>query len=519
MTALALPPRLAARPGATRLLALLAAALGGVAIGLAVALGPAPIATVGALAAALVAVGIIRVPELAIPVAVGLLYSNALVIAAQVHGAPVGLALLIPALLALPVLHQVISRGEGIVGGPLLALAGAYLLVLLLATLASRNPVGASEELFRFVTEGLVLYVLLLQGIRSSRMLWGIVAVLLVVGGALGLLSVIQQVTGSFDQTFLGFARSTSEGFAVTTAAGEALQIRVGGPMGEQNRYAQVMLALVPLGVVALRHARSAPVGIAIAILLSLIVAAVALTYSRGAVVAGGLLLVGFLALRLVGWRGLLVALVAIALVVLVVPGMLERVASLEAVGGEGAGDRVISQRLNDMVTAFLVFGEHPVLGVGPGLFSAVYLEFAGEAPALAGAVAYEAHTLYGEVAAETGVFGMLAFFGLIVATMVLLARARGAALRVGRADLADLAAGFLLVIVVHLATGVFLHLSYPRYFWVAMGLAGAAAIVVAREARVIAARRQSAGEPAEQPVELAPVAAPHRRRTHPGEA
>jgi len=484
------------------LVAVAVAAGGGIAIGLAVALGPAPVIVVAGLLGILVAIGIAQRPTLAIPIAVGIVYSNAVVVAAQFHGAPIALALVIPALLVIPVLDLLVARRAPVVGLPLLGLAAAYLLVLVLAAIAARNPPGAAEELWRFVTEGAVLYILLLQGVRTPRLLWSVIGVLLVVGGVLGLLSVIQQATGAFDETFLGFARSTSQGFEFGTEAGTAVQQRVGGPIGEQNRYGQVMLALVPLGIVALRHARGWAVRIAVGVLLVFILAAVALTYSRGAALTAVILIAALIPLRLVSWRGF-VAVVAIGiLAIVVVPGLGARLLTLEDVtAASDAGDRVISQRLNDMLTAFLVFTEHPLLGIGPGQFSTVYLEYSQRVPGLAGVLDFEAHTLYGEVAAETGLLGIITFFGLIGGTLVLLVRARRNAVRVGRRDLADLAAGFILVIVVHLGTGLFLHLSYPRYFWVPLGLAAAAAVVVTRESRPRAAELPAGPAAAAPPV------------------
>jgi hypothetical protein len=47
------------------------------------------------------------------------------------------------------------------------------------------------------------------------------------------------------------------------------------------------------------------------------------------------------------------------------------------------------------------------------------------------------------------------------------------------RPDLAAIATGFSLAIVAYLATGLFLHLSYARYFWLMLALGGAAAVVI----------------------------------------
>jgi hypothetical protein len=63
-------------------------------------------------------------------------------------------------------------------------------------------------------------------------------------------------------------------------------------------------------------------------------------------------------------------------------------------------------------------------------------------------------------------------------ASLIQLGRARARALPL-RPDLAAMAAGLMLAIVGYLASGLFLHLSYARYFWLILALAGAAATVI----------------------------------------
>jgi hypothetical protein len=44
------------------------------------------------------------------------------------------------------------------------------------------------------------------------------------------------------------------------------------------------------------------------------------------------------------------------------------------------------------------------------------------------------------------------------------------------------MATAFSLSVVTYMTTGIFLHLSYARYFWLIMALAGAAALIALRE-------------------------------------
>ena len=68
----------------------------------------------------------------------------------------------------------------------------------------------------------------------------------------MGGVSVHQQLTKNFADDYGGFAQVTGRGFLVETQRGEVRQPRLCGPIGEQNRYAQIMLMLAPLGLFCL---------------------------------------------------------------------------------------------------------------------------------------------------------------------------------------------------------------------------------------------------------------------------
>jgi hypothetical protein len=50
------------------------------------------------------------------------------------------------------------------------------------------------------------------------------------------------------------------------------------------------------------------------------------------------------------------------------------------------------------------------------------------------------------------------------------------------RPDLENLATSFILVLLAYLTTGLFLHLSYMRYFWLIFALASAASTIALKE-------------------------------------
>ena len=115
----------------------------------------------------------------------------------------------------------------------------------------------------------------------------------------------------------------------------------------------------------------------------------------------------------------------------------------------------------------------NPLLGTGFGTYESVN---AAWRLAPDGFANNHAHSEYLEVAAETGLLGLVAFLGAVTLTLVQLATARRACrLRAGQEELGELCAACFLALVAYLGTGLFLHLAYMRYFWLLLALGGAA--------------------------------------------
>ena len=291
-----------------------------------------------------------------------------------------------------------------------------------------------------------------------------------------------QQITETYNNSYFGFAQTEAAATGVT----ETGIARLAGPIGEKNRYAQIMLMLVPLAVLQFSAERSRWLKVA-----ALGCAASGRHRDRPDLLArrgarrrdhrprdgrpplhqaqpsrGG---------RRPSSRVVLIA----------VPAYGARLSSLTELGtllsDEPAGtgtDNSLLSRATENLTALRVFADHPILGVGPGQFPDYYRDYADEIGVSVRAADRQAHNLYLGIAAETGILGLTAFLGAVAVTLFQLARARARRSR-RRPDLAAMAAGFMLALVAYLASGLFLHLSYARYFWLVLALAGAAASVI----------------------------------------
>jgi len=311
----------------------------------------------------------------------------------------------------------------------------------------------------------------------------------------LGALSLYQAATHSYHQQFGGLAQRNFR-FELNDQAGTApgkpgkvappirRVERAEGPIGDPNFYAQMMVVLLPLAFFrywseSSRLRRWGAVGAA-----GLILAAILLTYSRGAFVALVLMIIIMVMLRYVKLSHVVLTGVGLALLVaLVNPAYYKRVGTIAAAkslvsdDSTEQADSAIRGRTTEMLAALLAFADHPILGVGPGQYSPFYSVAYQTRPEIAFKQLTQtrrAHNLYLEMAAETGLIGLTVFMVMVVGVLYQLhtARRRWAETR---PDLASLATCLWLSIVAYLGTALFLQLSFERYFWFLLALAGAA--------------------------------------------
>jgi O-antigen ligase len=130
---------------------------------------------------------------------------------------------------------------------------------------------------------------------------------------------------------------------------------------------------------------------------------------------------------------------------------------------------------MSEMVAALQMFADHPFLGIGYGNYETHYHRYARDIALDGRREERQAHSLYLEVAAETGVVGLAAFGALIAYAMSSVLRTRAVLFESGRDAQAQTATAFAIALFGYLAGSVFLHLSYPRYFWLLVGVAIAA--------------------------------------------
>lgn len=423
-------------------------------------------------------------PSWVTALAVGLLFLNAGVLATMA-GAPSPTPMLPYVLLLLPALYQLfVNRAPVVWGWPMTAML-VFALVATLSTVLSFRPGDSFPTLVQWLLEGLVFFFAATNSIRTPAALRRCVQAVVAAGALVGFFVALQQHRGDFYDTFYGLAQ-VAEPYDITGASSVladgvgAGQFRAAGMIGEPNFFAMEMLALTPWAAYLAVTARTVLARVAWVVAGLLLAYAVFVSYSRGALLAAGVVVVLMSVCGVLPRKTLAYLAVAGGAAVVAVPTLAARLATLGAVVGGGSGEEASAAgRLSEVQAAWEVFATHPVVGVGPGQFPLYYQRYVAltGGSVHSGDGARNAHNIVLGLAADVGLLGLASFVALVGVVVAHLVRARR------EASLRSMATPALVSVSLYLACSAFLHLAYARYLWLCLALATSASSVVSEPA------------------------------------
>ncbi len=424
-------------------------------------------------------------PETTTVVVLFILYANLSVVAINSYNVPEILATAFFVMLGLPFLNYVIVRRQGIVTNRIFFLMVLYLAVLLVSAAFSAKPSNSMERIVSFAIEGLVLYFLIINAIRTPAMVrWGIWAIVLA-GLFMGSISLYQEITGDYDNDFGGLAKVKSSEVKtgeVDEFGNDIKRRRLAGTLGSKNRYAQVMTVLLPFAIMLIGSERNWLLRLLAAASCVPIVAGALLTFSRGTGIAIIFTIVMMLLLRIVKpWHFVLVVLAGYLVIIAIIPEYIYRISTvvdLESIAEGNVQDAggSIRSRSNVNLATFNIFLDNPLLGVGPGQTNEYTSAYGNEIGTFYRAIdsTRRAHNMFLEELADTGALGFTLFISIIVITMYQVWRVRQYGIAKQQPQIIYTASAFFMAIMAYLATAMFLHLSYVRYYWFLLAFAAA---------------------------------------------
>ena len=209
------------------------------------------------------------------------IYLNVPAVLVREFGVPFFVGALLPLALLIPFAQRVLIAKQPI-RLPSLLLAALLLLVIhSISAIGAIRPHESLSVVMDWALEGVLLAILIANVIRTKADMIAAVNAIIGAGCIMGLIVLTQQVTGLTDHNFYGFGQLDAE---LIDASGET-QRRLAGPIGETNRFAQIMAVLIPISI-AMATVSKGLVRIGYWIAAMLITAGMALAFSRGAIVA-----------------------------------------------------------------------------------------------------------------------------------------------------------------------------------------------------------------------------------------
>lgn len=389
------------------------------------------------------------------------------------------MGLLILAILARWILYSETPRGWLRTA----VLASVYGLVALASMLWAQDVASAQQGVIDYAKDAIIAVIITIL-LRRGPVFRGVVWVLLASGIFLGTLAVFQQLTHTFGNDYGGFALAP-----VQNIIGDVNLPRVAGSIGDPNFFGQILIVLVPLALDRLWHEKSPWLRLMALWALGATTLSIFFTFSRGAFI--GLVIV--LAVMFIRRPPKFITFLATLAIVIgalqfISAQYFDRLGTLsDIVPGFGDPLQEISLRgrLSENTVAWMMFMDHPILGVGLDNYPALYQGYSRELGIDPRTAERQPHNLYLEIASQLGIVGLVVFAVILFYLFRSLYRAQRTFLAGGLNDYADLTMAFSVGVVGYMTSSLFLHAAYGRYFWLLFGIGMALPQVARYELRV----------------------------------
>ena len=340
----------------------------------------------------------------------------------------------------------------------------AYLFAVVASILVASERDLAIERIIDLAKDIVIIYCILFC-LRRPQDWKNAALIVVIVVTALSLLGLFQVASGNYSQTFMDFARVDTDN-------------RLAGPINEPNMWGQVLIAVIPFVIFGILRESSKMKLFYIGSLVILLVELLN-TYSRGGYLA--FLVVLFLIIFFFTRFNFLVVFSAVAVGVLALPLLppqyVERFQTITALSSENQSavyeEASFRGRTSEILTGLTMFADHPLLGVGAANYPVNYQKYAQIIGLEVRTEQREAHSLYVEILAETGIIGFLAFMGIVSFLFLALARMKTELSKTKYFDeWSSHISAMQVSLIGYLFAAIFLHGAYIRFLWMLTALA-----------------------------------------------
>jgi|GEM_PF-781194 len=364
---------------------------------------------------------------------------------------------------------------------------GAIMLYVIVTTVSAVISTGLDEETMKnvldIVKDFILIFIIVQLSVEEHSWKY---SQWILIGSAVGLslLTWFQFTTGSYDMDFFGLATSRTDSVQGDTSAYIDFH-RVGGPVGDPNFYAQMLVMVLPLAVYRFLTDPSKFARMLGGLAVVIIGGAIIFTYSRATLmvmiaVIGMILVERRVPIWKIAIGGSLVFVLVFPLLPTSFKARMLTIVGLDTSSKEQE-DVSAQGRLSELLVAIEMFKEYPVYGIGFAQYEVNYQNYSAFIGLDQRIENRQAHNLYLEIAGETGMIGLATFTIMILFVFRAGYYARITLNKLGRYDLIPWLAAVNFGVGAYMLNSIFLHDDYFRFFWLAVAFAvGASAMAEA---------------------------------------
>lgn len=314
------------------------------------------------------------------------------------------------------------------------------------------------------LAKDIVIIYCILFCLRNSQEWKVTIIVMVAVTTVLSLLGIYQIATENYVETFFGLSQIDADQ-------------RVGGPINEPNMWGQVIISIIPFAIFGFLRS-SSTTKLTYAMVLVVLLIELLNTYSRGGYLAFFVVifLVLFFFTRFNPMMMFAIILIGFLAFPFLPPSYVERLQSITSLssGDENTlyQDSSFRGRTSEMLAGFAMFTEHPILGIGAANYPKNYQKYAQIVGIETRTEEREAHSLYVEILAETGILGILSFMGLVVSLFRGLSNIKSNLRHTHYySEWVSYISAVQVSLIAYLFASIFLHGPFLRFFWIYVAL------------------------------------------------
>jgi len=350
--------------------------------------------------------------------------------------------------------------------------AGIILVVMIswiFSVLIADDSTLALLKLQKFLENAVLAFVVVFF-VQKPSSLRGVIWTLLFAGIFMGTVSVFQNLTSTFGNSYWGFG-----GWNEATTAG-ASSHRLTGPYGNPNGYAQVLVLLVPLALDRLWHETNFRLRLLAGYALAVCALTIFFTYSRN----GFLTLVFTMGFLIVMRRPRIMPLafsiaIGFVLIQFLPASYTQRITTLfqfSANSTSQVSDVSFRGRISENIAAWMMFQDHPFFGVGLDNFQVNYQTYSRQIGLDSRRDQRAPASFYLELLSEQGLVGTAIFITFLAVVFRSLWRARYIFQFLGMKNEEYMSLAFMSGLAGYMVFYISKNSAYPNVFWILLGIA-----------------------------------------------